>query len=151
MGKAILRSVKSDNVKLQDYVTDADLEVDNVKAVVANDLKSDKNAIKNDVKSDEAKVIAAKDAAQKLLKNPFHVNKKIKFGPTSITRNMTLFQQTVNCPPLFPGVNVVLNPDIHFEGEIGIVVVGTIVPPRIANFSSITSRWLRYFHNHHCH
>lgn len=140
----INKGIKSDKAKLQDYDKDTDLEeADHVKAAVANDLESDKNGIKNYVKSAMAKVTAAKDAAEKDLKQGFHVAKKIKFGPTSITNNITLFQQTVNCPPLFPGVNVVLNPDIHVEGEIGIVVIGTIVPPRIANFSSITSRWLR--------
>ena len=68
------------------------------------------------------------------------MTKNIKFGPSSMTRNMTLFKKTINCPPLYPELEIDLNPDIHVEGTIGIVVVGTIIPPHVSNFSSITSK-----------
>jgi hypothetical protein len=116
------------------------------KAVATHALKrienfqEDKASLKSAIHRD---VNAGKTAFQKVLKQAeqsFHVNKNITFGPTSMTRNVTLFKQTINCPPLYPGLEIDLNPDIHVEGTIGIVVVGTIVPPHVSNFSSITSK-----------
>ncbi|KAF8344984.1 hypothetical protein F5887DRAFT_1074902 [Amanita rubescens] len=116
------------------------------KASVTGYLERAKNNVKNGLKSANVNihkdVDAGKATFQKVLKQakqPLHVTKNITFGPTSMTRNMTLFKQTINCPPLYPGLEIDLNPDIHVEGTIGIVVVGTIVPPHVSNFSSITN------------
>ena len=100
-----------------------------VKQALPNARKKVRQTLSNDEQNVENKI-----------KKTFDVNRNFTFGPINIQKNITLFRQTINCPPLFPGVEVDLNPIVQAHGTIGIAASGTIVPPHIADFSSVTSK-----------
>ncbi|KAF8623243.1 hypothetical protein AX15_006438 [Amanita polypyramis BW_CC] len=52
--------------------------------------------------------------------------------------NITLYKQTINCPPLYPTFEIDLNPSIHAQGTIAIAASGSIVPPKVGDIATIS-------------
>ncbi|KAK2462663.1 hypothetical protein APHAL10511_005396 [Amanita phalloides] len=103
------------------------IKVDAKKAVET--IKVDMKKAAETIKAD-AKKVAKK--AEKVVKN-------IDFGPIIFDRNVTLVGVTINCPPLLSlGLKMTLNPVIRANGTIGVVVVGTLKPLHVADFSTLT-------------
>ncbi|KAF8344979.1 hypothetical protein F5887DRAFT_237323 [Amanita rubescens] len=61
-------------------------------------------------------------------------NKTIHFSPQLSGHNTTLFKGTFNCKPMYPGLEVDLNPNGNMTGTIGIAASGTLIPPNLAEF-----------------
>jgi hypothetical protein len=79
-------------------------------------------------------------------KKPFNITKTIHFSPHIANRSITLVKAEFNCPGLHPGTSV--HPGIEVdlntnnstaEGDIGIVVVGTISPLHLTEFRVLAS------------
>ena len=73
-------------------------------------------------------------------KKPFNITKSIHFSPHIGNRSITLVKATINCPPEYLGVEADLNTNNSTaEGNIGIVVVGTISPLHLIEFRVLAS------------
>lgn len=86
----------------------------------------------------EATFQELKEDAKKL----HNLTKTIHFSPHIANRSITLVKAEFNCPPgMHPGVEVDLNTyNSVAEGDIGIVVIGTISPPDVHEFHIVASK-----------
>jgi len=72
---------------------------------------------------------------------PYHHNKTIHFSPNLSGHNITLFKGTFNCKPMYPGLEIDLNPDGNVTGTIGIAASGTLIPPNLVDFKLVVGTY----------
>jgi hypothetical protein len=67
----------------------------------------------------------------------FDFNKTVHFSPQLGGHNITLFKGTFNCKPMYPGLEVDLNPNGNMTGTIGIAASGTLIPANLVDFKLV--------------
>ncbi|KAJ7779695.1 hypothetical protein B0H16DRAFT_1300149 [Mycena metata] len=71
--------------------------------------------------------------------NTVNVNKSKALPAQDFSKKVSLFDQSVNCPPISASVSADMDATAHAVVTIGIAASGTIVPPAITDFSLVAS------------
>lgn len=82
-------------------------------------------------------LISACVAIQEL--NDFNVDKSTDLPPLDVDKKFNLLNQDLACPPNNASINIDVDAKAHAVATIGVAASGTIVPPKIVDFSVITS------------